>query len=112
MAAAAALLVALLVVALLVVAAAAALRRPGGSGGDAGAGPAARLAAAGWVLYTLPGCGYCARQLEALGVETYPAQVVCGRGRCAGVGAYPTWKNTRTGEVRTGLQTAQQLGQM
>lgn len=77
-----------------------------------------RLAARGWELFTLPGCGACTQQLRLLGgAMTYRPTYVCGRappGRreqeCPGV--YPTWRNAATGEVRTGVQDAAALREM
>jgi len=83
------------------------------------------LAACGWVLYTRPGCSFCAKQTAALGVKTYPKQVVCARATpletvagfqppyaCKDVKAFPFWANEFTGATRTGFQGREQLRQM
>jgi glutaredoxin len=65
---------------------------------------------AGWVLYTRPGCPYCAKQLELL-KGSYPQTVVCSPGdsRCAGITAFPTWVNPNTNQKAVGLQSYAQL---
>ena len=83
------------------------------------------LASCGWVLYMMPGCGYCHKQMDVLGVKVYPKQVVCkggmpaspgtnykGKMDCGAIKAYPHWENEKTGETRTGLQTTSQLQSM
>lgn len=71
-----------------------------------------RLVAAGWVLYTTPGCGACRMQLDLLGGK-YPQRVECtaastgasgAQAICAGLPAFPTWYNTNTGAKLEGAQ--------
>ena len=80
------------------------------------------LAAAGWVLYTRPGCIYCEKQMDALGGAGYPKRVVCSGGApkdaqaprpCSEVAAFPFWVNERRPELtRTGLQSREELRRM
>jgi len=85
------------------------------------------LASCGWILYTRPGCGYCDKQMDALGENTYSKQVVCVGGAssaagtmsdsqgpylCKKVPAFPFWVNEYTSATRTGLQDKKQLHQM
>jgi hypothetical protein len=113
-----ALLIVLLVVAILYMCLKAQQYQGGRSLGNA-------LASCGWVLYTLPGCTYCTKQMDALGEATYPKQVVCGRSTasgtmsdsqgpylCKNVQAFPFWVNEYTSATRTGLQDRKQLRQM
>lgn len=79
------------------------------------------LVASGWILYTRPGCGFCTKQMQALGVDAYPKQVVCAGAHpadshapvsCKEIGAFPTWLNTKTHEVSRGYKSRAQLKQM
>lgn len=75
-----------------------------------------RLAAAGWVLYTQPGCGACRLQLELLGGR-YPNHVECdaavgGTAPCSTFGAFPTWRNSQTGATLEGAQDPATLARM
>jgi len=91
----------------------------------------------GWVLYTRPGCGFCDKQRTLLGSKflntqgnvtdcgssvargapvltggSNPAPApapVCGDPRIV---AYPFWYCKTTGEIRVGLQDANQLREM
>jgi len=94
----------------------------------------AKLARQGWVLYVMPGCGYCKKQQRLLGTTRYPKKVVCVKRSpsgqaaialepstlaetnapllCSRVQAYPFWINQRTGEVRKGLQGPRALQSM
>ena len=77
-----------------------------------------RLVSSGWELFTLPGCGACTTQLTILDSNMhYGASYVCGlnppgvrEGMCPD--AFPTWRNMKTGEVRTGVQDAAALKAM
>jgi hypothetical protein len=83
----------------------------------------AQLADAGWVLYTMSGCGYCTKQLSVLGVSAYPKQVHCGGGKsvggsltetqgtkmCSDVPGFPHWVNTQTGQSKGGMQSVETL---
>jgi hypothetical protein len=115
-----ALLIVLLVVAILYLCLQAQQYQGGRSLGNA-------LASCGWVLYTRPGCTYCTKQMDALGEDTYPKQVVCvgsaasasgtmsdsqGPYLCKNVPAFPFWVNEYTSATRTGLQDRKQLRQM
>jgi hypothetical protein len=93
-------------------------------------GLANSLAARGWVLYTRPGCPYCTKQLDELGLtgkKTYPRTVVCGSApaltgagdgakraqpTCEAVSGVPFWFNVRTAASRTGLQNRKALEHM
>lgn len=85
------------------------------------------LVASGWVLYTRPGCPYCVRQMDALGVKKYPREVVCigstssasgtmsdsqGPLKCSNVNVFPYWHNTFSNATRTGLQSRADLERM
>lgn len=73
----------------------------------------ARLAARGWLMYTLPGCAACTQQLRILGPSlTYSPTRVCLAGTPDCPDAFPTWRNVRTGEVRVGVQGAAALRAM
>lgn len=81
-----------------------------------GGGEGAALAAAGWTLYTREGCGFCDKQMAALG-GSYPRRVRCdgGAGEAAACGpleGFPAWRNARTGAARTGLQTGKDFRDM
>lgn len=71
------------------------------------------LASKGWVLYTMPGCGYCTKQLAVLGAR-YPKQVECSskNAACDKIKAFPFWKNEKTYKTRTGYQSQEQLESM
>ena len=74
-----------------------------------------RLKGAGWVLYHTPGCGFCVRQLELLGGKDARVPMVnCEerRDQCAGVGSFPTWRNSKSGAQRVGYQDKRQLMEM
>jgi hypothetical protein len=85
------------------------------------------LASCGWVLYIRPGCPLCTKQMDALGEDTYPRQVVCfgsaasasgtmsdsqGPYLCDKVPGFPFWVNEYTSATRSGLQDRKQLRQM
>ena len=81
----------------------------------------ARLARAGWFLFTSPTCGHCKRQMEVLG-GSYSKMAACqGASQvsgapapkpCSGITAFPTWYNTKSGKTVQGMRTVSQLEEM
>jgi len=81
------------------------------------------LAARGWTVYYLQGCGYCDKQAALLGsfaryVKYGPGGVLLGGYTEAppltfgAIRGFPHWYNTRTGETRGGFQDAAALAEM
>jgi hypothetical protein len=85
----------------------------------------ARLAANGWVLFTMPDCPYCEEQVKPLGA--YSRVVTCAGGRvqssswaggpavgsaCGNIQGYPFWANTRLNATFTGYRKPESLEKM
>jgi len=65
----------------------------------------------GWTLYLLRGCSACDAQMKILG--NYSDIVVCpGSDACLGISAFPHWSNSKTGAVRVGVQSPEELEAM
>jgi len=63
----------------------------------------------GWRLFVSSTCGFCHKQLKALG-GSYPDMVVCDKmGGCQGIRAFPTWYNVKTDQLHEGFVQPNQL---
>lgn len=61
----------------------------------------------GWVLYHIPGCQHCEQQLSDIGWKTvFLKNINCKENKiqCSveNISAYPTWKNSKTGQIHMG----------
>lgn len=84
---------------------------------------AQKLAAAGWVLSTRDGCGFCETQLTTLGGR-YPNMMHCSSDgklvwstktldmECKDIPGFPFWYNTQTKKTQVGAQSTAQLEAM
>lgn len=78
---------------------------------------AKNLSETGWLLYTKHGCPWCTKQLAEFPENEYADLPVIecalpGNPYCAGVNAFPTWKNRKTGETVSGYKPKSALADM
>jgi len=79
-----------------------------------------KLKEKGWRCFHSKGCGWCAKQLEALGsdLEGLAFEVSTDEGKNkmkehnVNAGGYPHWKNIKTGEEKSGFQDKAALEKM
>lgn len=84
---------------------------------SSGKSPLDKPHAAGWRVYTRPGCGWCDKQKkECPDLEQHPIHIDCGRPEnaalCAPIQGFPHWQNIKTGENMPGYKPFEKVMQM
>lgn len=79
-----------------------------------------RLDDAGWMLYTMNGCGWCEKQKEVLGYDKFDIKIenCATRDECTenalaiNTTGFPSWHNVFSNETLPGFRTLEQLEEM
>lgn len=69
------------------------------------------LSNCGWEVHVLKSCPYCVKQKEVLN-KYFPNFTKIHENKDPTIPAVPAWKNSKTGEIRLGLQTYENIKEM